>query len=96
MIVSVFAYDVDPAGRADFERVYGPDGEWARFFVGAEGYLGTELLLGDEYLVIDRWSSEAAYDAFLTANAEEYARRNHEASGLWRTERVIGRFARVP
>src|SRR6185436_127927 len=66
MIVSVFAYTVDPAGREAFERVYGPDGEWARFFVGAEGYLGTELLLGDEYLVIDRWSSEATYDAFLT------------------------------
>ncbi len=96
MIVSVFAYDVDPTGRADFERVYGPDGEWARYFAGAQGYLGTELLLGDEYLVIDRWSSEDAYDSFLAADAEEYARRNREASRLYRAERVIGRFARVP
>jgi heme-degrading monooxygenase HmoA len=94
MIVSVFAYDVED--REPFERVYGPDGEWARFFRGAEGYLGTELLVGDGYLVIDRWSSEAAYDAFLTANAEEYARRNVEASRLYRAERVIGRFAPAP
>ena len=96
MICSVFAYDVDPAARPDFERVYGADGEWARYFRGAEGYLGTELLLGDSYLLIDRWASEEAYDAFLTANAEEYGRRNREASRLYRAERVIGRFVPVP
>jgi heme-degrading monooxygenase HmoA len=96
MICSVFAYTVDPARRDAFERVYGPDGEWARYFRRAPGYLGTELLHnGDEYLLIDRWESEAAYDAFLTANADEYARRNREASPLYRAERVIGRFSPV-
>jgi len=96
MICSVFAYSVDPPERSRFERVYGPDGEWAAFFRGAEGYLGTELLgAGSEYLVIDRWESEPAYDAFLDANAEEYARRNREAAGLWLSERVIGRFSAV-
>jgi heme-degrading monooxygenase HmoA len=95
MICSVFAYTVDPAEREAFERVYGPDGEWASFFRGAEGYLGTELLLGDEYLLIDRWETEAAYDAFLQENADEYARRNADAERLYRAERVIGRFSPV-
>jgi heme-degrading monooxygenase HmoA len=95
MICSVFAYTVDPAGREAFEHVYGPDGEWARFFSGAEGYLGTELLIGDEYLLIDRWESEPHYDAFLTANRDEYERRNRAACALYRAERVVGRFTTV-
>jgi hypothetical protein len=43
----VFEYEVDPAGAAAFEAVYGGDGEWARFFAGAEGYLGTSVVWGE-------------------------------------------------
>ena len=43
---AVFAYEVEPAGAAAFEAVYGADGEWARYFRGADGYLGTELWRG--------------------------------------------------
>jgi len=46
-LAAVFHYEVDPAGAAAFEAVYGSAGEWARWFAGAEGYLGTELLSGD-------------------------------------------------
>lgn len=89
----VFEYEVDPAGAAAFEAVYGSDGEWARFFAGAEGYLGTELLRSDgRYVVIDRWRAAADYDAFLDANAEEYGARNQAATGLWLRERALGRF----
>jgi hypothetical protein len=28
----------------EFERAYGPSGEWTRLFQHGEGYLGTELL----------------------------------------------------
>jgi heme-degrading monooxygenase HmoA len=94
--VSVFAYEVEPEGRAAFEAVYGPDGEWARFFRDGDGYLGTELLRRDgSYLLLDRWRSEAAYDAFLAAAGDEYARRNEAAKRLWRVEQVIGRFESV-
>ena len=59
VIALVFRYEVrDPA---DFERVYGPEGEWAQFFRSGAGYIGTELLRDveepDRYLVIDRWES---------------------------------------
>jgi heme-degrading monooxygenase HmoA len=90
---AVFAYEVDPAEAGRFEAVYGPDGEWARFFSGADGYLGTELLRSPpRYLVIDRWRSAAAYDAFIGAHASEYRRRNDAAASLYRSEEVVGRF----
>ena len=90
----VFEYEVDSAGAAAFEAVYGGDGEWARYFARAEGYLGTEMLRGADgrYLVIDRWRSAADYDAFLSANADEYGSRNQAAMRLWLRERALGRF----
>jgi heme-degrading monooxygenase HmoA len=90
----LFEYDVDPAQAEAFEAVYGSEGEWARYFAGAGGYLGTELLRGPDgrYLVIDRWRSAADYDGFLTANADEYAARSRAAVRLWRRERALGRF----
>ena len=90
----VFEYAVDPAGAEAFEAVYGSDGEWARYFAGAEGYLGTEMLRSEDghYLVIDRWRAAADYDAFLEANADEYGARNQAAIRLWLRERALGRF----
>jgi hypothetical protein len=70
-----------------------PTATGARFFAAGEGYLGTELLWADgRYLLIDRWSTRAAYEAFLAAHADEYARRNEAAKRLWADERDLGRF----
>jgi heme-degrading monooxygenase HmoA len=90
---AVFLYEVDNDGRDAFEAAYGPDGDWARYFAGADGYGGTELLrAGGRYLVIDRWSSLEAYERFLAEHADEYAARNQDAARLWRREEVLGRF----
>jgi heme-degrading monooxygenase HmoA len=90
---AVFLYEVDNAGRDAFEAVYGSGGEWARFFAAGDGYRGTELLrAGERYLLIDRWSSRAAYEAFLAGHADEYARRSEQARALWRREEDVGRF----
>ena len=77
VIALVFRYEVrDPE---EFERVYGPNGEWARSSGGAHGYIGTELLRDvdepERYLVIDRWESADAYNAFLAEHQAEYLRR---------------------
>jgi len=94
---AVFAYEVATGDAGAFEAVYGPDGEWACYFRGADGYRGTELLratAGDglSYLVIDRWDSAAAYERFLAEHEEEYGRRNRDAVRLYRQETILGRF----
>lgn len=98
---AVFAYEVDPAEAGAFEAVYGAGGEWARFFRGGEGYLGTELLRADgpdglRYLVIDRWRSAADYERFLAAHEDEYARRSRATERRYRSETVLGRFELLP
>jgi heme-degrading monooxygenase HmoA len=94
VIALVFSYNVHDA--AEFERVYGMDGEWAAFFNGARGYIGTELLRDTEtpgrYLVIDRWESADAYNAFVAERHEEYMRRVDETRFLYDSELRFGTF----
>jgi heme-degrading monooxygenase HmoA len=94
--VAAFRYEVDAALRGRFEQAYGPDGEWAVFFARAPGYAGTELYRsterGGDYLVLDRWDSNTAYEAFLDRHREEYERRGAKAEVLYRREEVVGRY----
>jgi len=97
VIALVFSYEVrDPAA---FEAAYGPEGEWARFFADARGYIGTELLRDVEtpgrYLVVDRWDSADAYNAFADDHREEYMRRVDESAFLYDQELRFGTFENV-
>ena len=97
MIALVFRYEVrEPE---EFERVYGPNGDWAEFFRRGGGFIGTELLRDleepERYLVIDRWESAEAYNAFLAANNDEYLRRADEARLDYVQELRFGTFENV-
>ena len=97
MIALVFSYEV--RDTAQFEAVYGPDGDWAQFFKDARGYVGTELLRDVEapgrYLVVDRWESAGAYNAFSAAHREEYMRRVDDTRFLYDQELRFGTFENV-
>ena len=97
MIALVFVYDV--ANPGPFERVYGPDGEWATFFRGGRGYIGTELLKDVEqpgrYVVVDRWESRETYNAFVEGRRDEYMRRVDETRYLYDQELRFGTFENV-
>jgi heme-degrading monooxygenase HmoA len=97
MIALVFSYEVSDG--TEFERVYGPDGEWAQFFRGGRGYIGTELLRDLEhpgrYLVVDRWESARAYDAFAAEHRDDYMRRVDETASMYQQELRFGTFESV-
>ena len=82
-----------------FTRAYGPNGHWAAFFKQGAGYIGTELLHDvdepERYLVIDRWESAEAYNAFLAEHQEEYLRRSDEARFHYLQELRFGTFENV-
>jgi heme-degrading monooxygenase HmoA len=97
VIALVFRYEVrDPEA---FERVYGPNGEWASFFRQGTGYIGTELLHDvdepERYLVVDRWESAEAYNAFLAERQAEYLARADEARFHYVQELRFGTFENV-
>ena len=95
MIALVFSYEV-VRDATEFERVYGTDGEWAEFFRSGRGYIGTEFLRDVEaptrYLVIDRWESADAYNAFVAANRDEYMQRVDATRFHYDSELRLGTF----
>jgi heme-degrading monooxygenase HmoA len=97
VIALVFSYEVRDA--AQFEAVYGPDGDWATFFADARGYIGTELLRDVEqpgrYLVIDRWESAEAYNAFANERRDDYMRRVDDTRFYYDQELRFGTFENV-
>jgi heme-degrading monooxygenase HmoA len=97
VIALVFSYEV--RDREGFELAYGPEGEWEQFFRQGAGYIGTELLhdveIPTRYLVIDRWESAETYNAFATAQREEYMRRVDDTRYLYEQELRFGTFENV-
>ena len=97
MIALVFSYEVRDADA--FERAYGAGGEWEEFFRTGHGFIGTELLRDVEqrgrYLVIDRWESPEAYNAFANENRDEYMRRVDDTRFYYDQELRFGTFENV-
>jgi heme-degrading monooxygenase HmoA len=97
MIAMVFVYDV--RDTAAFEQSYGAEGEWAQFFRQGTGYVGTELLRDLEqpgrFVVVDRWESSEAYNAFVSEHRDEYMRRVDDTAYLYDQELRFGTFENV-
>ena len=99
MLNAVWEFRVRPGREGEFERRYGPDGDWAHLFRGGDGYAGTTLLrdpaLRGRYLVIDVWRDAESYRAFKEAFAAEYAALDEECTALTEDERRLGEFESV-
>jgi heme-degrading monooxygenase HmoA len=97
VIALIFTYEVrDPQA---FEQAYGSEGEWAQFFKQGRGYIGTELLRDVEspgrYVVVDRWESSDAYNAFVQEHRDEYMRRVDDTRFYYDQELRLGTFENV-
>jgi heme-degrading monooxygenase HmoA len=95
-IVRIWRYRVDAAQRAEFERRYAGDGDWARLFALGDGYLGTQLLRDPlepgVYATLDRWRSAADFDAFLARFAAQYSALDRACDALTREETDLGQY----
>jgi heme-degrading monooxygenase HmoA len=84
---------------AAFESAYGPEGDWARLFRTAEGFLGTTLLKGEgtpaEYLTLDRWVSRDAYERFRRDRWAEFTALDRHCEALTALEKEIGAYDEV-
>lgn len=96
MIVRLWRYRVAEAHRAEFERRYGSDGDWARLFRAGDGYLGTQLLrdplAAGVYMTLDRWRSDADLQSFLARFGAAYAALDARCDALTEAEEDLGQF----
>jgi heme-degrading monooxygenase HmoA len=97
--VIVWAFRPRPGREPEFERAYGPAGDWVALFRAAPGYLGTDLLRAADgsgrYLTVDRWESRAAYEAFRAARRAEYEALDRAGGTLTASEERVGDYVRI-
>lgn len=92
-LARVWEYEVRPGRVAAFVTAYGPDGDWARLFSGADGYLGTELFCSTStptrFVTVDRWSSAEKWAAFLGRARSAYEELDNQLGPLTLAQREL-------
>jgi len=99
MHVIIWEFRARRGREAEFERAYGPKGDWAEFFRRGEGYLGTELIRDIEtegrYVTIDRWTSQTAFETFRSQNVGQYEAIDRQCELLTEHEARVGSFLSI-
>lgn len=99
MFVRAWQFRPAHGKEAEFERVYGPSGDWAQLFATAPGFVRTELLRAtdsaDDYLIIDRWESMEAWEEFHREQASAYSELDQRFASLLRSETLIGEYSAI-
>ena len=94
--VILWEFEVREGKEKEFERMYGPGGDWARLFATSAGYRGTELHRDAErkgrYVTRDEWESREAYERFRAENQKKYETVDAAGEGLTVRERRMGAF----
>ena len=98
--VIVWEFRVRPDAETRFIEKYGPDGIWARFFRGGQGYIRTELVKDvaerGRFLTLDYWHSEEEFKRFRDQNQAEYKRIDRECEELTEAESYLGNLFGEP
>lgn len=96
VFVYVWEFIVRTAKQREFEKAYGPQGEWVKLFSQGKGYLGTELHQDQanpmRYITIDYWRSRQDRDTFRLKFAREFQRLDALCESFTVQEKFMGDF----
>lgn len=99
LFIVAWAFLVKPETRRDFERVYGPSGEWVRLFRSGDGYIKTELHHDPDnsgrYITLDFWRTREQYEAFRQQSRSAYQEIDARCERLTTDEQLLGDFTDV-
>jgi heme-degrading monooxygenase HmoA len=92
--VRLWRFEVAPESEDRFIAAYSSDGDWARLFATARGFIRTELWRNGDgiYLTADHWESVEAFEHFQAGHGEEYRRLDRELEGIAGLETFLGAF----
>jgi [ribosomal protein S18]-alanine N-acetyltransferase len=97
LFIVAWRFAVRPEHGRDFERAYGPYGDWVRLFHSGDGYLKTELHRDREnpslYFTLDFWRSREQYEAFRERESAAYHSIDARCEHLTESEELLGDFA---
>src|SRR5262249_13736250 len=85
--------------RRALEKAYGPNGDWAKLFRQAEGYIRTELIRDPEicgrYVTLDFWTSRVSYLRFKRQNLAAYKVLDKRCKLLTQSETLLGHLEKA-
>ena len=92
--VRLWRFEVAPENEGRFLAAYRSDGDWAKLFATAPGFIRTELWRDGEgiYLTADHWETVVAFEQFQAMQGEQYRRLDAELEGLSGLETFLGAF----
>jgi heme-degrading monooxygenase HmoA len=96
--VVIWEFEVPPHAQPEFERAYGPEGQWVSLFQSGDGYIGTELIRdvrSGRYLTLDFWQSGEHYSRFREQHRERYKEIDRRCEQLTTRELELGAFERI-
>jgi quinol monooxygenase YgiN len=92
----LWEYEVRADQLTAFEALYSSTGAWSELFQAAEAYQGTELYRDaarpTHFLTLDRWTSAAAFEAYLPTIQAAYDRLDEQGAALTIREKRLGAF----
>jgi heme-degrading monooxygenase HmoA len=96
MFLALWEYEVKPGCEERFEKIYGPEGAWARLFRSDPHYhqmrLVRDAFRQSVYLTMDFWESREAYDAFMAGHRPEYKEIDATGEEMTVKEQRLGWF----
>lgn len=99
MFLVLWEYEVKPGSEKQFEKLYGPAGDWAQLFRTDSHYRETRLLhdplRSNIYLTLDFWTSRDSYETFMATHKSEYQAIDSLGEDLTLHERRLGAYELV-
>jgi len=96
IFVYIWEYIVKDEFIAEFEKVYGSNGDWVQLFQKASGYLATDLHQDasntNRFITIDFWETKDDRDNFITRFSKEYKILDGYCESFTEQETLIGDF----
>ena len=90
----LWTFEVPAEAEERFVAAYKSDGDWARLFETAPGFIRTELWRSADgvYLTADYWRSAADFDWFQANLGDRYREMDRELEGVAGVETFVGAF----
>jgi len=92
--VRLWRFEVPPETEDRFLAAYRSDGNWARLFATAPGFMRTDLWRDGDgiYLTADHWKSVTDFEAFQASLGDAYRLLDSELEGVAGIETFLGAF----
>jgi len=97
MIAIMWQFDVKDGREADFEQLYGVEGEWTTLSRHSRSYLGTSFLrdqnLSSRYIVIEYWSEMIVYEQHKAYRSDAITSLEEKRTTLVESVMPLGIFS---